>query len=125
MSDGEPARFIGEPIEALFDRPPALARRPGPPDGFVWGGTTYRVEAMLSSWTDYQRRGRMSRNMQPAHLQTAARRGSWGVGRFYFRVRAEGGRIFDLYYDRAPEGAGDRAGRWILFREWIGSPPGG
>jgi hypothetical protein len=29
----------------------------------------------------------------------------------------KGGRVFDIYYDRAPEAAGDRAGHWYLFRE--------
>jgi hypothetical protein len=59
----------------------------------------------------------MEKNMQPAHAQAAARRGSWGVGRFHFRVRTQDSRFFDLYYDRAPEDAGDRAGHWVLFRE--------
>ncbi len=58
----------------------------------------------------------MAANMQPAHLATAARRGSWGVGRLYFRLRTDRG-VFDLYYDRAPEAAGDRAGHWYLWRQ--------
>jgi hypothetical protein len=60
--------------------------------------------------------------MAPAHLATATRRGSWGVGRFYFRVRTDGGGVYDLYYDRQPESAGDRAGHWYLWREVM--PPG-
>ena len=59
----------------------------------------------------------MARNMQEAHLREASRRGSWGVGRFYFRVRTENGRIFDIYYDRAPEEAADRKGHWFIWRE--------
>jgi hypothetical protein len=115
-------RFIDVEIEALFDRPPVLSKKPKAPNGFVWNGETFRVQEVLSSWFDYSRRGRMARNMQPAHSKEAARRGSWGVGRFYFRVKSNGGRLFDLYYDRAPAEAGDRAGHWVLFRELKASP---
>jgi hypothetical protein len=110
-------RFIGEPVRALFDTPPALSKKPGCPDGFVWAGVEYRVVETLEAWHDHRRRGRMARNMTPEHAETAARRGSWGVGRDYFRVRVAGGRVFDLYYDRAPRDAGDRLGSWHLFRE--------
>jgi hypothetical protein len=51
----------------------------------------------------------MARNMRPTHAEAAQRRGSWGVGRDYYRVRTGSGHIFDLYYDRA--------GSWFLFRE--------
>lgn len=115
--DPEPIRFIDEEIEVVFDRPPALSKKPGAPAGFVWAGQAFRVGEVISTWFDYSRRGRMAKNMQPAHLRDAARRGSWGVGHFYFRVRTDCGRVFDLYYDRAPEEAGDRTGHWILFRE--------
>jgi hypothetical protein len=111
-----PVRFIDVEIQAFHDVPPALTKKPPPPDHFVWGGETYRVTDVISSWTSYERKGRMAENMAPAHAATAARRGSWGVGRFYFRVRTEGG-VFDLYYDREPAAAGDRAGHWFLWRE--------
>ncbi len=55
--------------------------------------------------------------MTLSSLKKARRRGSWGVGRFYFRLETEGGRVFDLYYDRAPKDAGDRRGQWVLWRE--------
>ena len=42
--------------------------------------------------------------------------GSWGQGRVYYRIRTDNGRLFDLYYDRAPKGQ-RRAGSWILWRE--------
>jgi hypothetical protein len=72
---------------------------------------------MLAEWRDYTRRGRMARNMQPQHAAVASQRGSWGVGLFYFRVRVDGGQIFDLYYDRAPKSADARKGAWFLYRE--------
>jgi hypothetical protein len=112
-----PLRFIGELIQVEFDQPPALEKRPGCPDQFVWRGETYRVAALLSEWHDYARRGRMARNMRPTHAAAAARRGSWGVGRDYYRVRTDSDQIFDLYYDRAPKRVDDRKGSWILYRE--------
>jgi len=59
----------------------------------------------------------MARNMQPQHAAVAAGRGSWGVGRDYFRVRVESGQVFDIYYDRAPKGSDARKGTWFLYRE--------
>jgi len=112
-----PVRFIDAEIQVSHARPPMLTKTPTPPDGFVWGGQPYRILDVISTWTSYERRGRMADNMAPAHLATASRRGSWGVGRFYFRVRTEGGAVYDLYYDREPESAGDRAGHWFLWRE--------
>lgn len=113
----EPIQFIDAEVEVVFDRAPTLSKKPDAPQAFIWGGTRFRIVEVLSSWHDFGRKGRESKNMQPAHLQVAARRGSWGVGRFYFRVRTEQGRVFDLYYDRAPESAANRAGHWFLLRE--------
>jgi hypothetical protein len=112
-----PLNFIDEPIEVLFNRPPALEKSPSCPDAFIWREETYPIVEMLEVWQDFSRRGRMGRNMRPSHLTAAARRGSWGVGRFHFRVRVEDGRIFEIYYDRAPESAGDRKGHWFLLGE--------
>jgi hypothetical protein len=111
--------FIGEPIEVEFEEAPALEKVPGCPDRFVWRGEVLNVVEKVREWHDYRRRGRMGRNMEPHHLETARRRGSWGVGRDYFRVRTDVGRVFDLYYDRAPS-AGDRKGGWFLYREVSG-----
>jgi hypothetical protein len=123
----KPIRFIGEPVQVEFDQPPRFEKRPDCPQRFVWQGETLEIAATLSEWHDYERRGRMAVNMRPSHIATASGRGSWGVGRFYFRVRLESaridadsidpGRIFDLYYDRAPKNADDRKGGWFLLRE--------
>jgi hypothetical protein len=112
-----PRRFIDEEIEVRFDRPPILTKKPSAPDGFTWDGVSFQVSEVLSTWFDYRRRGRVAKNMKPAHLREAIRRGSWGVGRFYFRVQTTEGRVFDLYYDRAPKEAADRVGHWFLWRE--------
>ncbi|HKZ54839.1 MAG TPA: DUF6504 family protein [Anaerolineales bacterium] len=117
MDEWIPVRFIDAEIDVVFSRPPLLSKKPDPPAAFVWEGRERRIRELVGQWFDFERRGRMAKNMQPAHLRTAARRGSWGVGRYYFRVVTEDGIAFDLYYDRAPEDAGDRAGHWVLWRE--------
>ena len=115
--DCKPLHFIGESIEVLFDVPPVWSKSPGCPDGFVWRGETYRIVELLSEWCDFTRRGKMARNMRESHLAAASARGSLGVGRFTFRVRADSGQIFDLYYDRAPKSVDDHEGSWTLYRE--------
>jgi len=112
-----PLRFIGEQIEVEFNQPPTLEKVPGCPDHFVWRGQRRRVVRLIAEWHDHSRRGRMARNMQPQHAEVAAHRGSWGVGRSYFRIESEGGQVFDLYYDRAPDGPDRRKGTWYLYRE--------
>lgn len=112
-----PLHYIGSQIEVAFDKEPLFKKKPNCPDRFTWRGNLIQVSEMVSSWFDFGRSGSMAHNMRPANLSKALRRGSWGVGRFYFRVITEGGRIFDLYYDRAPRDAGDREGGWFLDRE--------
>jgi hypothetical protein len=119
MLEWVPKRFIDQEIIVIYNNPPIMTKKPDAPDGFVWDDKEFRVSEVLSTWFDYRRRGRMARNMKPAHLRIASQRGSWGVGRFYFRVRTDEGRIFDLYYDRAPKEASDREGHWFLWREMV------
>jgi hypothetical protein len=128
----KPLRFINEAVDAFFEQAPMLEKKPGPPAGFVWRGERFVIVEILSEWHDYQRRGRMSRNMQPKHASAAERRGSWGVGQDYYRVRAqaEGAheerarteRVFDIYYDRAPKDVDRRKGAWFLDREMSEQP---
>ncbi|MCJ7734000.1 MAG: DUF6504 family protein [Anaerolineales bacterium] len=115
--DHKPVRFIGEQIEVLFDKQPLHMKKPGCPDGFTWQAETYHVVKKVGEWQDYSRRGDMAHNMRPANAAKALRRGSWGVGRFYFRIQTGSGQIFDIYYDRAPKNAADREGAWFLYRE--------
>lgn len=109
--------FLDQPIEIIFDTPPALEKAPDCPNGFVWDGNTYRVLEILSAWTDFKRRGRMARNMQPEHAATTSTRGSLNVGRFYFRVKVDSNQIFDIYYDRAMKNVDNRKGQWFVYRE--------
>ena len=113
----EPVRFIGEKIDVLFDTPPVFEKSPPCPDGFIWQGETFQIVELLSERRDFGRRGRMGRNMRPTHAAVAATRGSRGVGKFHFRVRVVGERVFDLYYDREVKSVDDKKGSWFLYRE--------
>ena len=128
--DNENSRFVGEVVTVEFDETPKWSKSPHCPSRVVWGGETHEVTAVLQEWRDYERRGRMASNMRPENARRARQRGSWGVGRFYFRVRLvrlgaehaehaehDHGRVFDLYYDRAPKGSDQRQGSWHLYRE--------
>jgi hypothetical protein len=117
LANYQPIHFLDQPIEPVFDTPPAREKSPDCPSGFVWEEKTYRVVEMISSWSDFTRRGKMARNMRPAHAAVAANRGSLNVGRFYFRVRTDTDQIFDIYYDRAMKNVDDRKGQWFLYRE--------
>ena len=72
---------------------------------------------MLSQWHDFSRSGSMAHNMRPSSMKKALRRGSYGVGRFYFRVRTNSEQIFEIYYDRAVKNVDHRKGEWVLLRE--------
>jgi hypothetical protein len=115
----KPLHFIGQQVQVGFDQEPTLSKQPGCPDRFFWEGQTFEIASLLSQWQDFGRRGRMARNMRPENAAKALRRGSWGVGRFYFRVATASGRYFELYYDRAPKNASDREGAWFLDRELV------
>jgi hypothetical protein len=113
----QPIHFYDELIQPIFDTPPVREKTPDCPNGFIWNGATYRVSEMLSTWSDFARRGKMAKNMRPAHAAVASGRGSLNVGRFYFRVRVETGQIFDIYYDRAMKNIDERKGQWFIYRE--------
>ena len=117
MTDLTPIHFYDEHIEVIFNVPPMLEKSPTCPNGFTWNGKTYRVIESLSEWSDFTRRGKMARNMQPAHAAVASTRGSLNVGRFYFRVKVDSNQIFDIYYDRAIKSVNDRKGEWFVYRE--------
>ena len=118
MADNYQAiHFYDNPIEPIFDTSPAREKSPDCPNGFIWDEKTYRVVEMLSSWSDFTRRGKMARNMRPAHAAVAAGRGSLNVGRFYFRVLTDTSQVFDIYYDRAMKNIDDRKGQWFIYRE--------
>lgn len=113
------ARFVGDPITVEWEKPPLLEKKPPCPDRIIWQGERLEVVTKLAEWQDFERRGRMAKNMRPEHLRRARQRGSWGVGRFYFCVLIADGRTFELYYDRAPQGSDHRKGSWYLYQELL------
>ena len=119
MPTYKPLHFLHQPISVIFDKPQTLEKKPACPDGFIWNDQTYRIVENLEEWHAYERKGRMAANMRPVHLESAKTKGSWGVGRFYFRVKVADGKLFELYYDRAPKGSKLRQGTWFLVSELI------
>jgi hypothetical protein len=114
-----PIRFINQQIEVGFNSPPALEKKPGCPDNFFWQDKHYVISEVISEWHDYDRRGRMARNMKPANAREAGKRGSWGVGQDYYRIKTEQNQIFEIYYDRAPQNVNQRKGAWFIYREMV------
>lgn len=119
MAESISSLFIDEVIEVEFDTPLAREKSPTCPNRFAWQGQLHQVAETLAEWSDFTRRGRAARNMRPTHAALAATRGSLGVGRFFFRVRTQAGRVFEIYYDRAPKDAAHRKGAWFIFRELL------
>ena len=115
--DLKPIHFLDQTIDVIFELPPELEKSPKCPNAFVWKEKRYRVIESLSEWSDFTRRGKMARNMRPAHAVAASTRGSLNVGRFYFRVKVDSNQIFDIYYDRAMKNVDDRKGEWFVYRE--------
>jgi len=111
--------YVGEEIEARYHKKREVIKTPVCPDYFEWKNQTFLIKQLLSEWKDFTRKGRFNRNMSPGHKKRAYLSGSWGVGRFFFRVKTDSGRVFDIYYDRGPGKGSDRKGYWILFKEWI------
>ena len=114
-----PIRVINEPIAVQYNSPPMLEKKPGCPNGFTWRERPYTITEVLSEWHDYERSGRMEKNMKPANTRKAGKRGSWGVGQDYYRIRTEQDRIFEIYYDRAPRNVNHRKGAWFIYRELL------
>ena len=112
-----PLHFYDDPIEVIFTVPPTYEKSPDCPQGFIWRGNSYLITEVLEEWVDFERRGRNARNMKPTHLAPARIKGSWGVGRYCFRVKTDSNQYFELYYDRAPDDCDDRKGKWFLKGE--------
>jgi len=108
-------QFISEKIEVEFDKEFVLEKKPPCPISYKWRGEIFCVNELISSWFDYERKGTKAKNMRITHLVRARKKGSWGVGRFYFKVKDEFGKIVVIYYDRSPKNVFDKKGRWILL----------
>ena len=117
FNSAKKSTYIGEIITVGFDKPLIFTKKPECPSDFSWHGRTFHVAEILSEWQDFSRRGKYSRNMKDAHLERATIKGSLGVGKFYFRVRTNENRIFELYYDRSIKNTFEASGFWVLFQE--------
>ncbi len=117
MAELKSIRFIDDPVTVEFISPLLYEKTPVCPDRFIWDDEQFVIVELMLEWRDFERRGRSARNMRPAHAEAASTKGSLGVGRFYFRVKTDKNKIFDLYYDRAPKDALHRKGTWFLYRE--------
>jgi hypothetical protein len=113
----ETSRFIGEPIRVVFEREPLLSKKPECPCQFEWKGQKFQILEVLAEWHVYPQRGAGEANRENPTSGKSIQRGSWGVGKTFFRVRTATGRVFVLYYDRAPRDADDRSGTWLLREE--------
>ncbi len=113
MSD---SHFLLDPITVSWDKSPLLEKKPRCPDRFTWLGRQFEILELLGEWRDYRRRGRMASTMRPERVKRARLRGSRGVGRFYFRVRVRGGRIYEIYFDRAAAGQDPAVDGWFISR---------
>ncbi len=113
-----PIHFIGEAVQPIFTKEPIRYKTPKCPDGFIWRGTQYTITEIYTQWVDFSRKGRMKKNMRETHRSRAEKKGSWGAGKFYFKVRVNTGQVFEIYYDRSPQGASKREGTWFLLQEY-------
>jgi hypothetical protein len=109
------SQFVDEEIEVEFVGEQPLEKTPRCPNRVIWRRTTFEVQEQLSEWRDYKRKGSMTKNMKPEHSTRTSHVGSWGVGRFYYRVKVNTGQEMELYYDRAPVDADQGKGSWFLL----------
>ena len=109
--------FISEEIEVWFREEPALKKKTGVPAGFVWSGERFEVSQLLAEWHDFGK-AREAGDTRRTEVQLVRTRGSWGLGRDYYRVRTVSGREFDIYYDRRPKSR-EIIGVWVLWRELV------
>ena len=111
-------RFIGQEIEVrLPGGESSPEKKPPAPEAFHWQEDLFPVAELLAVWRRYGKPEVRTQGGRPPYFERSGRtQGSWGQGRVYYRVRTAGGRLFDIYYDRAPKGQ-RRGGAWFLWRE--------
>ena len=107
--------FVDEVIQVELLDGTFLERKPKCPTRILWQGMWIGVASLESAWDDLSRRGNKARNMREGHLERAKVKGSWGVGKFYFRFLGEDHQTYTIYYDRTPDDAENRKGTWVLL----------
>jgi hypothetical protein len=114
-------KFIDEPIQIYFDQPQLYEKTPNCPTGFTWRGQLYQPLEMLSTWHDFRQHTEIKNNNKSELVKQSLPSGSWGVGKFYFIVRTQDNRLFEIYFDRNPQNVIDRKGHWFLLAELVES----
>jgi hypothetical protein len=120
MGNLNPAKrtiFIDEIISVIFEQSEHLIKKPVCPDKFIWKGQEYIIGELINEWQDFSPNDSSSANPNEPLLKKDAVKGSFGVGRFYFRVRTTDCRVFDLYYDRKIKNVSSTEGFWVLYQE--------
>lgn len=111
--------FYSLPVEVEFDDEPLLEKKSGVPDRFSFRGRAYTIVSVEGEWHTYEAKGKTEKfygkkrgNMPEMKLRE---RGSWGVGKDYYRVKTDTGEVFVIYYDRQP--TKKKKGEWILLQK--------
>ena len=100
-----PVDFVGREIEVRMSEGDSPA-----PVAFSLGEREFKVAEQLATWQDhaFAATGRGGRNWRQPQQ------------RWFFRVRADDGEVYELYVDWSP-GRRRRAARWYLHRHWTGA----
>ncbi len=110
--------FYSDPITVKFEKEPLIEKKTGAPHAFTWREKTYVIVAVEGEWHDYLPRGKSEefyyQKRGDAPVMNPKKRGSWGVGTDYYRVRTDSGETFIIYYNRQPKG--QKKGEWVLIR---------
>ena len=77
--------FIAEEIEAIFNDDFHLEKNPPCPDAFIWRGDEIRIVELMSSWSDFSRKGSSLKNMREEHL--SKNQGVLGCGKILFQSK--------------------------------------
>ncbi len=101
----------------------AFGKRPPCPDGFNWREEIYQIITSLEEWVDFTRQGRMARNMSTEHAAVAEGAAPGGLVVIISMFESQDGRLFHIYYDRAPKDLDDRMGEWFLVSELVEDNP--
>ncbi len=110
--------IYSEPITVEFEKEPLLEKKTGPPDRVVWRGKLYTIISVENEWHNYDKCGKTEKfyNQKRGNaLKMKSRKGSWGVGKDYYKVKTDTGEVFVIYYDRQPKKV--KKGQWILLKK--------
>ncbi len=120
---GPGERFVGCQVAVCLPPGHYPRRDPPAPLSFTLQGQVFDVLEVLQEWWDYTNLSPAQRTYRPSYHRSSARRGSFGLGRHYFRVRTSCG-VFLIYYDRRPTPS-SRGGSWVVVSRAPPADPAG